>query len=92
MTDNVVNLNGEPVEPNITYDGGLVDLLERAIADVKQGRCTGVGIIQIGPHATGFEIDCSYQGPRLSLISGAMRLIYKLNKDLDRKFSLDHPA
>jgi len=84
MTDNVVGLNGQPVEPEVPYDGGLIDILDRAIADVKSGRATGVAVILTGPDPSGFAVDCSYQGPRLVLISGCARMAHKLNMDFDK--------
>jgi len=84
MTDNIVGLNGEPVAPDVPYDAGLVDLLERAISDVKRGQVTGVAVICSGPDPTGFSIDCSYQGPRLVLIAGCSRMMHKINVDFDK--------
>lgn len=84
MTDEkIVGLNGQPVAPDVNYDGGLVDILERAIADVKSGYTTGIAVISCGPDPSGYSVDCSYQGPRLVLISGAARMLHKLNKDFD---------
>jgi hypothetical protein len=81
---NVVGLDGAPVARTVIYDQGVADILERALAAVKSGRCTGVAVVMLGPHESGYEVNCFYQGPRLTLISGATRLVHQLNRDLDQ--------
>ena len=84
MSDNIVGLNGQPVEPEVEYDPGLMDLINRATEMVKTGHCNGIAIVTIGPHAAGFEIEGNYHGPRLSILAGVQRLQHKLNLDLDK--------
>lgn len=83
MNDKVVDLNGEPVEPDVEYDVALLDILRLTMERVKSGKCNGIAVIELGPHETGFLIECNYHGPRLSLLAGATRLAYKLNQHLD---------
>lgn len=83
--DKVVDLNGEPVEHAVEYNVGLLDILRLAMENVKTGKCVGLAVIEIGPDDTGFHIECSYEGPRLSLLSGCARLAYKLNQSLDKQ-------
>jgi hypothetical protein len=80
----VVDLHGAPVEAaEVPYDRGVVDVLQRALAQAMQGQVMGVACVLILPHATGFITDGSYHGPRLSLLAGCSRLHHKLNRDLD---------
>lgn len=83
MTDKIVGLNGEPVELEVEYDVALLDILRLTMENVKTGKCVGLAVIEIGPDDSGYQIESNYQGPRLSLLAGATRLVYKLNQSLD---------
>lgn len=78
----VVGLNGKPVDPAVAYDGGLVDMLERAIGLVKSGKARGIGLIVVSTNDP-MDIDTSYQGRRLELIAGASRLLHHLHIEQD---------
>ena len=78
----VLNLNGQPVDVAVPYDGGLVDILERAIADVKRGEVRGIGLILVRTDEP-MDIDTSYQGRRLELIAGVSRLMHHLHLQQD---------
>jgi len=84
MSDNIVGLNGQPVEPEVEYDQGLMDLVNRATELIKTGHCNGIAIVTVGPHTSGFELEGNYHGPRLTLLSACARLQHKLNNDLDK--------
>jgi hypothetical protein len=90
VTENVVNLNGDPVHPELPFDGGLLDLLERAIAELKRGKMKGLAVVWVSDGETGVvDIDCSWQGPRLSLMAGAQRLAHRINLSLDENVRTD---
>ena len=78
----VVNLSGKPIDVAVPYDGGLVDILERAIADVKRGEVRGIGLILVRVSEP-MDIDTSYQGRRLELIAGVSRLMHHLHVQQD---------
>jgi hypothetical protein len=85
----VVGLDGAAVAPEVDYDAGLVDLLERGISEIKRGKICGIGLITIRKLApdseTNLDIETSYQGGRLVLIAGAARLMHHLNTDQDNE-------
>ena len=80
----VVNLSGKPVDVAVPYDGGLVDILERAIASVKTGEVHSVAVVLARLNdAHRIELDTSYQGRRLELIAGVSRVMHRLHVEMD---------
>lgn len=90
MDEKVVTLNGQPLPPELPYDPGLLDILERVIAELKHGNVTGVAVVWISGRDQSFDVDVNYQGPRLSLMAGAARLQHRLNLALDP--DIQHPT
>ena len=84
MADNIVALDGKPLEPETKHDVALVELLERCIRDIKTGRANSVAVVLAGyDEANILQIDTSWHGKRLMLLAGASRLTHRLNLDQD---------
>lgn len=90
MDDKVISLNGKPLPPEVNYDRGLLDILERATVELKTGSVVGIGVIWVTKTEGSFDIDVSYQGPRLSLLAAANRMQHRLNLALDK--DVVHPT
>lgn len=83
MNDKVVGLDGNPVEQPVDWNTSVVDILERAIADVKHNKSHSVLVATVVPTEDGFDIECYWHGKRLSLLAGAARIAHRLNLQCD---------
>ena len=86
MTDNVVGLDGKAVGSEPDYNTDVISLLERALADAKQYKATGVAVALVLPpkdDKDDFDIDVYWHGRRLTLLAAASRLSHHINGKCD---------
>jgi hypothetical protein len=81
----VVDLNGKPADvQGVDYDRGVIDLLERALAQAKSEKATGVAIVLVLPMPDHkHDNQCYWHGPQLTLLAGTVRLGYRINVEID---------
>ena len=84
MNDKIVGLDGKPVEDTpVEYDHGVVDLLERCLADVKQNKSHSIVIATAVPTEDGYDIECYWHGKRLTLLGACSRIAHRINLQCD---------
>ena len=79
----VVGLDGKPIEQPTEYDLEVVAVLERALADAKESKASGVAICLVSKNDDTFDVDCYWHGRRLMLLAGASRLAHQINQCCD---------
>ena len=84
--DKVVGLDGKPVAAPVQPHAGVVDLLERVLADAREGKIDSVVIAYTTPEPDGthFFKSC-WEGPQITMLGSIARAQYALNCSLDKQ-------